>query len=125
MTPFSAQSLMAKFISLVIPKSSQEIISLFIWIFYYQYNLGIHWIWDKTSSKLNPIISLKFFKVLYLNLLSSCANLMACSLFIKPSLIWFDLKLSYSEKPVLIVQINNKIIQKNSDFNLIIKDAIL
>ena len=25
----------------------------------------------------------------------------------------------------LIVQINNKIVQKNSDFNLIIKDAIL
>ncbi len=35
-----------------------------------------------------------------------------------------DILMNYKNKIDLIVQINNKIIQKNSDFNLIIKDAI-
>ena len=37
---------------------------------------------------------------------------------------WVDILMNYKNKIDLIVQINNKIIQKNSDFNLIIKDAI-
>ena len=36
-----------------------------------------------------------------------------------------DILMSYKKDINLIVQINNKIIQKNSDFNLIIKDAIV
>ena len=32
--------------------------------------------------------------------------------------------MNYKKDIDLIVQINNKVIQKNSDFNLIIKDAI-
>ena len=35
-----------------------------------------------------------------------------------------DILMNYKKDIDLIVQINNKIIQKNSDFNLIIKDAI-
>ena len=46
------------------------------------------------------MISLKFFKVSYLKLLSFLANSNASSLLIKPSQTWFDLKLSNSENTI-------------------------
>ena len=57
---------------------------------------------DNTKSRLKPISSLKILRVSYLILLSCSAKLKPSLLVIKPSLIWLDLKLSYSEKPATV-----------------------
>ena len=74
----------------------------------------------------NKIIKIKIINDLHLQLIIKNKNNKSCVCFAFHSIgtKLGHLLMNYKNEIDLIVQINNKIIQKNSDFNLIIKDAI-
>tara|TARA_B100001123_G_C15304460_1_gene1022138 strand:+ start:1012 stop:2706 length:1695 start_codon:yes stop_codon:yes gene_type:complete len=76
--------------------------------------------------KKNKIIKFKILKNLHLQLLikNNLSKSCLCFVFNAVGTELGDMLMSYKKDIDFIVQINNKIIQKNSDFNLIIKDAI-
>ena len=73
------------------------------------------------------IIKFKIIKNLHLHLIIKSKSYKSCVCFAFNAIgtKLGDLLMNNKKEIDLIVQINNKIIQKNSDFNLIIKDAIL
>ena len=74
----------------------------------------------------NKIIKCKILNNLHLQLLvkNNLKKTYLCFVFNAVGTKLGDILMNYKKDIDLIVQINNKIIQKNSDFNLIIKDAI-
>ncbi len=76
--------------------------------------------------KKNKIIKYKVLKNIHLQLLvkSNLKKSYLCFVFNAVGTKLGDILMNYKKDIDLIVQINNKIIKKNSDFNLIIKDAI-
>ena len=76
--------------------------------------------------KKNKIIKCKILKNLHMQLLvkNNLKKTYLCFVFNAVGTKLGDILLNYKKDIDLIVQINNKIIQKNSYFNLIIKDAI-
>ena len=74
----------------------------------------------------NKIIKIKIINDLHLQLIIKNKNNKSCVCFAFHSIgtKLGHLLMNYKNEIDLIVQINNKFIQKNSDFNLIIKDAI-
>lgn len=76
--------------------------------------------------KKNKIIKFKVLKNIHLQLLvrNNLKKTYLCFVFNAVGTKLGDVLMNYKNDIDLIVQINNKIIKKNSDFNLIIKDAI-
>ena len=75
----------------------------------------------------NKIIKFKIINNLHLQILiqNNFKKRCLCFVFNSVGTKLGDFLMNYRKNIDLIVQINNKIIQKNSDFNLIVKDAIL
>ena len=86
------------------------------------------------NNNLNPIFLIKKNKIIKCKILNNLHLQLLVKNNFKKSCLCFvfnavgtklgDILMNYKKDIDLIVQINNKIIQKNSDFNLIIKDAI-
>ncbi len=76
--------------------------------------------------KRNKIIKYRIIKNLHLQIIIKNKNNKSCICFAFNSVgtSLGDLLMNYKKEIDLIVQINNKFVEKNSDFNLIIKDAI-
>ena len=86
------------------------------------------------NNNINPIFLIKKNKIIKYKVLNNLHLQLLVKNYLNKSCLCFvfnavgtklgDILMNYKKDIDLIVQINNKIIKKNSDFNLIIKDAI-